>query len=248
MQTNVGPVLDFVFKYEGGFVNDPRDPGGATNLGITKRALEAFRGHSVSVDDVRALKRPEAELIYIKNYWKPINGDSLPVGVDLAAMDVSVNSGPGKATKWYSEAKAVSSMPLEQIKIICAKRLSFMQGLRTWSHFGKGWAARVSACEAKALVMAGKALSLHPNTMTKELVIESDKSKTKSSKAAKGAAASGGGGAITTADAATSGHTGKVIAFIMIAALVGMCVVLVIKAMQHQQRADAMDTEAKGVV
>jgi lysozyme family protein len=190
----------------------------------------------------------QADAIFKTEYWDTIGGDAMPMGVDLVSFDVSVNSGSGKARQWYVDARAASQQPLEQIRTICTRRLSFMHGLRAWSQFGKGWAARVSACEAKAIVMASKALSLHPNTTIQTLGVEAGASKTKATKTAKVAVVSGGGGAVTTADAATAGHTGKVIAFIMIAALVGMCVVLVIKAMQHQQRAEAMDTEAKGVV
>lgn len=247
-QANLSKVMDFVFRYEGGYVNDPRDPGGATNLGITKRVLEAYRGRTVSIQEVKDLKRAEAESIYEKNYWKPILGDDLPIGVDLAAMDVSVNSGPGKARQWYVAARAASSQPIEQIKIICSRRLSFMHGLRTWSHFGKGWAARVSACEAKAIAMASIANGVHQNTTIQTLVTEANVSSAKVTKTTRAASASGGGSAVVVADAASSGHTSKIITFVMIAALVSMCIVLVIKAMQHQQRVDAMNAEAKGVV
>lgn len=252
MQANYSDCRAFVRKYEGGLSIIRSDPGnwtgGKVGVGLLKGTKYGVAANSHPHLDIANLTMAQADAIFKTEYWDTINGDVLPVGVDLAAFDVSVNSGPGKATAWYKEARAAANAPIEQIKIICRRRLSFMHGLRTWSSFGRGWAARVSACEAKALVMAAKALSLHPNTTIQTLVTESGTSKGKASKATKAAVVSGGGGAATTADAATAGHAGKVIAFIMIAALVSMCVVLVIKAMQHQQRADTMDAEAKGVV
>lgn len=252
MQTNYQDCRAFVRKYEGGFSNIRSDPGnwtgGKVGSGQLKGTKYGIAANSHPHLDIANLTMEQADAIFKTEYWDTIGGDAMPMGVDLVSFDVSVNSGPGKARQWYVDARAASQQPLDQIRTICTRRLSFMHGLRAWSQFGKGWAARVSACEAKAIVMASKALSLHPNTTIQTLGVEAGASKTKATKAAKVAVVSGGGGAVTTADAATAGHTGKVIAFIMIAALVGMCVVLVIKAMQHQQRAEAMDAEAKGVV
>jgi len=252
MQTNYPDCRAFVRKYEGGFSNIRSDPGnwtgGKVGSGQLKGTKYGIAANSHPNLDIANLTMEQADAIFKTEYWDTIGGDAMPMGVDLVSFDVSVNSGSGKARQWYVDARAASQQPLEQIRTICTRRLSFMHGLRAWSQFGKGWAARVSACEAKAIVMASKALSLHPNTTIQTLGVEAGASKTKATKTAKVAVVSGGGGAVTTADAATAGHTGKVIAFIMIAALVGMCVVLVIKAMQHQQRAEAMDTEANGVV
>ena len=252
MQTNYQDCRAFVRKYEGGFSNIRSDPGnwtgGKVGVGLLKGTKYGVAANSHPHLDIASLTMEQADAIFKTEYWDTIGGDAMPMGVDMVSFDVSVNSGPGKARQWYVDARAASQQPLEQIKTICSRRLSFMHGLRAWSQFGKGWSARVSACEAKAMVMASKALSLHPNTTIQTLSTEAGASKIKASKTAKFAVTSGGGGAVVTTDAATAGHTGKVIAFLMIAALVSMCVVLVIKAMQHQQRADAMDAEAKGVV
>lgn len=74
-------------------MNHPRDPGGATNWGITLATLAAHRGRAVGVEGVRALSRDEARAIYRKKYWQPIRGDAIPAGIDLATMDPAVNSG-----------------------------------------------------------------------------------------------------------------------------------------------------------
>jgi lysozyme family protein len=93
MESNFHRCMDFVFAREGGFVNDPADPGGATNLGITIATLRAWRGHAVSVDDVRHLGRAEAARIYQSWYWHPAWCGDLPAGVDLLVFDAAVNMG-----------------------------------------------------------------------------------------------------------------------------------------------------------
>ena len=99
MQENFSECLDIILKHEGGFVNHPEDPGGATNLGITKRTLEEFLGKEVTIDLVKNLPKETAARIYKEKYWDSIKGDDLPSGVDLSLFDWGVNSGPSKAAK-----------------------------------------------------------------------------------------------------------------------------------------------------
>ena len=244
-QENLSKVLNFVFRYEGGYVNDPRDPGGATNLGVTKRALEVYRGHSVSTQDVKNLTRAEAEAIYEKNYWTPIGGGNMPIGVDLAAMDVSVNSGPGKARQWYGEARTASSQPVQQIKAICARRLSFMHGLRTWGHFGKGWAARVGACEATALKMAGSASGLPAVAITQTLQTEANISKAKATKSVRIAVVGATGNVGVAAGASSGNHMSALQIGILVGFFILVIGIAALKAMHANARAKAM-TEAIG--
>ena len=68
MQENFSECLDIILKHEGGFVNHPEDPGGATNLGITKRTLEEFLGKEVSIDNVKNLDKKTAGKIYKQRY------------------------------------------------------------------------------------------------------------------------------------------------------------------------------------
>ena len=158
--------LDFTLKYEGGFVNNPRDPGGATNFGITQATLSAWRGHHVTVNDVRSLDRPEVDQIYQANYWSQIRGDYLPAGVNLVVFDFAVNSGVVRAILALqaalgvtqdghfgleTEAALSTKHPDQIISDICARRLSFLERLKTWKFFGKGWSARVAACRSTAI-------------------------------------------------------------------------------------------------
>jgi lysozyme family protein len=160
-----------VLKHEGGFVNHPRDPGGATNRGITHITLADWRGSPVTAEDVRTMSEAEAREIYRSKYWNAIQGDNLPAGVDLAVFDLAVNSGVGRAARMLQQQLgvtvdgAIGPQTLAAMRKVnaarlagdlCRARLAWLRGLNTWPVFGKGWEARVVAVERAALPMAGK--------------------------------------------------------------------------------------------
>ncbi|WP_027367410.1 glycoside hydrolase family 108 protein [Desulfocurvibacter africanus] len=84
-------ALDFVLAHEGGYVHDPRDPGGETNFGISKRAYPDM--------DIKALTREQASEIYHRDYWAKIGGDVLPNRLAALVFDMAVNAGIGRAVK-----------------------------------------------------------------------------------------------------------------------------------------------------
>ena len=166
---NFAQALTAVLRYEGGYVDHPSDPGGATNLGVTRATLARWRGRAVSKAEVRALTMTEAAKIYRALYWDEIAGDALPAGLDFAVFDYCVNSGPSRAAKTLqvvagvvadgrigpitlSTLSAKSSTAL--IIAYCRKRMSFLESLRTFAVFGRGWRRRVRETEALALKMA----------------------------------------------------------------------------------------------
>jgi len=155
MRDNFDACLSLTLRFEGGYVDDPRDPGGATNLGITRGTLSEWRGHTVTKADVKALTREDAAAIYRAHYWTHINGDALPAGVDCLLFDIAVNSGPARALDW--DAKIGHLPPVARIKALDARRRSFWRGLRTFVTFGRGWMARENAVLAAALAMAARA-------------------------------------------------------------------------------------------
>ena len=165
---NFETCLQMTLKHEGGYVDHPADPGGATNLGVTRRTLARFRGRAVSKAEVRALTREEAALIYRKYYWDAVHGDALPAGVDAALFDHAVNSGPGAAIKCLQRALGVAvngkmgpatraalrmANPAELVRDLIARRRRFLMRLRTFRTFGRGWMRRVKAVERAALAM-----------------------------------------------------------------------------------------------
>ena len=173
-RANYPTVMAEIFKQEGGYVDHPSDPGGATNLGITFAVLQEWRGHPITKADVKALTKAEATLIYEARYWNVIKGDSLPAGVDLLTMDGAVNSGPSQGAKWLQRAVGVEAdgkigpatlaavskaNAVDVINGIYDQRLAFLKKLKTWPTFGKGWQARVDRVRKEALEMAKAAKS-----------------------------------------------------------------------------------------
>jgi len=161
-QSNFTNVMEVIFRHEGGYVDHPRDPGGATNMGITHITLAAWRRKTVTKSDVRALTKDEASAIYEANYWQAARCDALPYGIDLTVMDGSVNSGPRRGVCWLQGALGVAqdgrvggvtiaaarSAPVEVIQRACARRMGFLRGLSHWDAFGRGWSRRVADVEA----------------------------------------------------------------------------------------------------
>jgi lysozyme family protein len=139
--------------WEGGFVSLRSDPGGPTNLGITIATLSHELGRKATIADVKNLSIPTATEIYRKKFWNTIDGDALPNGVDLIAMDIAVNSGPGRALQWLSQTANLH--PVERIKALDKLRVGFWRALRTFPVFGKGWLRRETDILARALRMAG---------------------------------------------------------------------------------------------
>ena len=169
MKENWDASFEMVLKHEGGYVNDPRDPGGRTNLGVTQRAWEAWLVRTVTESDMRALTPEKVKPFYKAMYWDKIKGDQLPAGADYAAYDLAVNSGVGRAAKYLQEIAGVPAdgsigpksieaikacNPKELADALCDMRLAFLKRLPTFDTFGKGWSRRVAEVKARADSMA----------------------------------------------------------------------------------------------
>jgi lysozyme family protein len=146
--------LAFTLMYEGGRSNDPKDPGGRTNYGITQGTYNNWRAsHGLRDQSVYLITPVDRDNIYRRDYWEAAGCDSLPRGVDLCIFDLAVNSGVSRAHKMRP---LVAELPPDRaIREICVQRLSFLHALRSWSRFGRGWGRRVAACEVLAIKMAG---------------------------------------------------------------------------------------------
>ena len=157
--------LDEVLKHEGGYVDHARDPGGATNLGVT---LGTAKAHGLDMDgdgdvdkiDVRNLKPRDVRPVYRKSYWLAASCDVLPAGVDLIVFDLAVNSGVGRAAKFLQECVGVTAdgkigpmtlaaarrlPPAELVLRLRNRRERFYRALPTFDTFGKGWLRRLDA-------------------------------------------------------------------------------------------------------
>jgi lysozyme family protein len=165
-------ALALVLELEGGFVDHPRDPGGATKFGITRATLAEARGRPASVADIRALTRAEAAAIYRRLYWREAGCDALPPGLDLATFDLAVHSGPQRALRLLqgvlglkqdgvvgpaTRAAAERADARHLILALTRERFALLRRLETWPTFGRGWSARVRRVEATALALAAAA-------------------------------------------------------------------------------------------
>lgn len=172
MQSNFENCLKKTLKYEGGYVDHLKDPGGATNLGVTKKVWEAWVGHEVTKDTIKALTVADVTPLYRKKYWDVCRCDDLPAGLDDVIFDIAVNSGTSRAAKFLQSAVGVvadgvvgnltlnalghCTLPTKDlINIICDRRVAFWKSLPTFSTFGKGWLARGEEVRKQALAMAG---------------------------------------------------------------------------------------------
>ena len=168
MQGDFKECLALVLKSEGGYVNNPADPGGMTNLGVTKRVWEEFTGHGADEKEMRSLTPEKVAPLYEQKYWRPCYGEVLPRGLDFIVFSMGVNAGPGRSVKLFQSAigcvpdgiigPATRSLILaSNITTLIAKfseaRREYYKSLKTFPIFGKGWLARVDKEESEALNM-----------------------------------------------------------------------------------------------
>lgn len=169
MKDNLEPALGRVLAHEGGYVNHPADPGGATNRGVTQRVYDAYRERKgLARRSVRAITADEVSDIYKSQYWDAVRGDELPSGVDYAVFDYAVNSGPRRAIMDLQRELKVTvdgiigqitmraiqdAEPFDLIERLCARRMRFLRNLKTWKHFGKGWERRVNEVREGAFAL-----------------------------------------------------------------------------------------------
>jgi len=165
---NFDSSLKFTLQFEGGFVNHPDDPGGATNLGVTIGTLSGVLGHQATIAEVKALTPQTVAPIYRLRYWNAVEADNLPKGVDLAVFDFGVHSGPRNAAQHLQRVLGLSddgdigditiktthaADPKLLIKAICADRMAMLKSLKVFKSFAKGLTSRVEKAEAAALSM-----------------------------------------------------------------------------------------------
>lgn len=171
MDRNFSRSLSLVLKSEGGWSDNPADPGGATMKGVTIATFRRYIDPKATKDDLRHITDAQLAKVYREQYWNAISGDDLPDGVDYATMDFAVNSGPGRAARYLQSVvgapmdgaigqatlDAVAKMPVGVvIDRLCDARLAFLKSLGTWGTFGKGWGARVASVRHDALLMTAQ--------------------------------------------------------------------------------------------
>ena len=167
---NFQTCLNLVLRSEGGYSDHSQDPGGATNLGVTKRVWEEWVGHEVTKDEIKGLTRDDVKPLYRKKYWNVCRCDDLPAGLDYVVFDIAVNSGPRQAAKFLQSAVGATTDGVigngtitcvkrsalsvkELIDTICNRRELFYKSLPTFPTFGRGWLKRNDEVRQKAIQM-----------------------------------------------------------------------------------------------
>ena len=166
MTSNFKECLDLVLKSEGGWVNHPQDPGGETNLGVTKRVWEEYVGHPVKT--IKNLTKDDVAPLYEQKYWRPCYCEVLPRGLDFVVFSMGVNAGPGRSVKLLQQSIGCvpdgiigprtrelisSSNGATLIAKFSETRRQYYASLKLFPVFGKGWLNRVDHEEAEALNM-----------------------------------------------------------------------------------------------
>lgn len=144
-------AFDRLMVAEGGYINNPNDPGGETRWGISKRTYPHL--------DIKNLTREHAKTIYYTDFWLRIHADQLPAGVAFQTFDFAVNSGIYTAVRYLqraigvaddghwgpvSTAAAAAMSESDVILRLNGERLEFMTKLKNWPNASWGWARRIA--------------------------------------------------------------------------------------------------------
>lgn len=197
MQYNAEPAIRLILKHEGGFVDHPKDPGGATNRGVTigtlrRLGMDLDGDGDIDVTDLKRLTEDDAVKVYKRFYWDKVEADLLPSGLDYTIADFAVNSGPSRAAQHLQRALGVAtdgdigpitvaasqaSDVKKVVDAVCDSRLRFMRGIKggaMWKTFGRGWQRRVDEVRETSVSWAARAISEKPPQPDMEQLPEVD--------------------------------------------------------------------------
>lgn len=174
--SNFIPCFNDTAGFEGGYVNNPHDPGHGTMNGVTQAVYTDYlRKHNRPDAHVIGISLADRQAIYREDFWNRVRGDELYAGLDLCMVDTAWGSGPVEAIKLLQRALGLTAdgefgpktfAALKQhenstalISKVCDERMAFFKSLVTWKFFGRGWTTRLNGIEAKALAMHGVSLT-----------------------------------------------------------------------------------------
>jgi lysozyme family protein len=169
MTKNFRDCLAIVLKHEGGYIFHEKDPGGMTNLGVTKRVWEEWVGHDVDEKAMRALTPAIVAPMYEMKYWRTSYCEKLPRGLDLLVFSMAVNAGSGRSVKLLQDAigvvadgiigpRTMARINEANVETLIDKfseaRRAYYRGLKLFPVFGRGWLNRTDKERLEALDMA----------------------------------------------------------------------------------------------
>ena len=168
MINNYEYSLAQVLKSEGGYVNNPKDPGGETNMGVTKAAWSTWLKRTILPGEMAQLTHADIIPFYKALYWDKSYCNQLPTGIDYMVFDASVNMGVGQSIRLLQRSlgcvpdgvigpntmKAINDADVKTlIDKFSAQKEMFYKSLATFATFGKGWLRRVAEVKQIALSM-----------------------------------------------------------------------------------------------
>ncbi|MBX9592483.1 MAG: TIGR02594 family protein [Hyphomonadaceae bacterium] len=185
-------ALAHVLQMEGGWTDDPYDPGGPTNFGITLATYARDKGADLTADsmavlkaELRSIPRATVRRIYRQRYWRPAACPQLPAALAFFHFDAAVNQGVTGAARLLQEAvgaevdgeigpetlgKAAARPLAQTLPLYAEARRRHYRSLSTFWRFGKGWLARVdrtlSAARAIAQAPPSPSQQQEPPAMT----------------------------------------------------------------------------------
>jgi lysozyme family protein len=156
-------AFEIVVGHEGGYVDNPNDPGGRTKYGISARSYPRL--------DIGSLTLDAAKEIYQRDFWNKAGCDLCDPGLALIVFDAAVNNGVGQAVRWLQAALGVTADGVigpatraaiakaeaqETLVAVHAARINMMANLSTWAQFGRGWSKRLAMIPHQAAMMRGE--------------------------------------------------------------------------------------------
>jgi len=147
--TDFDKAFEHVIGVEGEYTNDPKDPGGETKYGISKR--------SYPLEDIKNLNIERAKIIYRMDYWNKVKGDELPYPLNMFVFDAAVNQGIIPAIDMLQKTlgvardgilgvetiKAAQELRGQAISMYLADRALRYTGTRNFDQYGRGWLRRL---------------------------------------------------------------------------------------------------------
>ena len=165
MDNNFDHSLQLVLKSEGGYVNNPKDPGGETMMGVTKAAWSTWLKRPIADGEMAKLTVADITPFYKALYWDKSYCPQLPLGIDYMVFDASVNMGVGQSIRLLQKSlgcvadgvigpntmKLINESKVnDMIDKYSAQKEMFYRSLALFNTFGKGWLSRVAQVKQNA--------------------------------------------------------------------------------------------------
>ena len=133
--TDFEKAIAFVLKWEGGYVDNPADPGGETKFGISKRAYPSF--------DIKNLTEEQAKAIYRRDYWEKMGCNALAWPMNLVVFDTSVNMGCSKAAEIRVQMEGLMGNDWREYLLYRISHYVKLAAKPSMNQFLRGWLNRV---------------------------------------------------------------------------------------------------------